>query len=61
VVGEFLIKIHHRGTEDTEVAQRRAFVTLGKDRLLAELAVGFAKLGQLEKSLEITKNLSSES
>ncbi len=33
---------------------------LFKDSLLAELALGFARIGQLEKSLEITKNLSSE-
>jgi tetratricopeptide (TPR) repeat protein len=32
-----------------------------KDSLMAELAVGFSILGHLEKSLEITKNLSSES
>ncbi len=34
---------------------------LVKDSLLAELAVGFARLGQLEKSLEVAGKLSSES
>jgi hypothetical protein len=32
-----------------------------KDSLLAELAVGFARLGQLEKSFEVAGKLSSES
>jgi hypothetical protein len=34
---------------------------LVKDSLLAELAVGFARLGQLEKSFEVARKLSSES
>ena len=34
---------------------------LVKDNVLAELAVGFARLGQLEKSFEVTGKLSSES
>jgi tetratricopeptide (TPR) repeat protein len=34
---------------------------LVKDSLLAELAVGFARLGQLEKSFEVAGKLSSES